>query len=41
VLAEGAGIEETLTYMAFARERWRSLRTNNMSRAQTDSFTTA
>jgi putative transposase len=25
-----AGIEETLTYMAFPREHWRSLRTNNM-----------
>jgi len=24
------GIEETLTYMAFPREHWRSLRTNNM-----------
>jgi transposase-like protein len=25
-----AGIEETLAYMAFPREHWRSLRTNNM-----------
>jgi transposase-like protein len=25
-----AGIEETLSYMAFPREHWRSLRTNNM-----------